>query len=389
MTQFFPTMLLAAATMLPAMAADPQTGSGETDGYTLVWQDLFDADELNPMRWDIEVNGAGGGNNELQYYTDRAENVRLGDDGRGNGCLIITARRENYKGRSFTSGRVNSKNRIAVTHGKIEASIMLPSTANGLWPAFWMMGNDFDEVGWPKCGETDILEMGNSQGMAANVADRYFNGACHWGQSWPAASYAKSNTKSYSLQDGEYHLYTVIWNEKSIKMYVDLDRMPKQNPYFILDCPANDPDDEWNPGNYFHKDNFLLFNLAIGGDFTGIHEPANITALNDDNGQEASMFVNFVKIYQKGEPGENTDFADSGDPIEPASVDNLRAATGPTPIGFDNGVVTSAHPGLALFTIAGSRVAVDDGKGSIATDTLTPGLYLARNSVTSRKILVK
>lgn len=76
-----------------AMAASSQDGTGETDGYKLVWQDLFDANELNSQRWNIEVNGDGGGNNELQYYTDRAENVRLGDDGKGNGCLILTAKK--------------------------------------------------------------------------------------------------------------------------------------------------------------------------------------------------------------------------------------------------------------------------------------------------------
>lgn len=78
---------------LAASAADPQVGTGETDGYRLVWQDLFDGTELDPQRWNIEVNGSGGGNNELQYYTDRESNVRIGDDGNGNSCLILTARR--------------------------------------------------------------------------------------------------------------------------------------------------------------------------------------------------------------------------------------------------------------------------------------------------------
>ena len=88
--------ILIASLLLPAavFAAEPQTGTGENDGYRLVWQDLFDADALSPERWEIEVNGAGGGNNELQYYTDREENVRLGKDEHGNGCLILTARRE-------------------------------------------------------------------------------------------------------------------------------------------------------------------------------------------------------------------------------------------------------------------------------------------------------
>ena len=156
---------LAAFASIPAFAADQQVGTGDTDGYKLVWQDLFDAQELNPQRWNIEVNGSGGGNNEMQYYTDREKNVRLGDDGEGNGCLILTAKKEIYSGKSCTSGRINSKNKIAFKHGKVEASIKLPYTANGLWPAFWMMGNDYDKVGWPECFEMDIIEFGHQNGI--------------------------------------------------------------------------------------------------------------------------------------------------------------------------------------------------------------------------------
>ncbi|MDE6234235.1 MAG: glycoside hydrolase family 16 protein [Muribaculaceae bacterium] len=316
--------ILFAGAAANCFAALPQSGSGETDGYHLVWQDLFDGEYLNPERWNIEVNGSGGGNNELQFYTDREENVRLGDDGDGNGCLILTARRENYSGRNFTSGRINSKNRIAFTHGKVEASIKLPTTANGLWPAFWMMGNDFDKVGWPKSGETDILEMGHSDGIKSGASDRYFNGAMHWGQGWPNASYAKASAWPYSLQDGEYHLFTCIWDENSVKMYVDLDKHPNYRPYFEMGITCDDPDNEWSAGNYFHKDNFILFNLAIGGNFPGIWDANNITALNDENGQEASMYVNYVKIYQKGLPSDHQDFFNPGDEFETNAVETVE-----------------------------------------------------------------
>ncbi|MDE6487303.1 MAG: family 16 glycosylhydrolase [Muribaculaceae bacterium] len=377
-------MMLAGAVSAGAQTAAEQTGSGETDGYVLVWQELFDGESLNPLRWDIEVNGDGGGNHELQYYTDRPENVRLGDDGRGNKCLILTARREQYMGRNFTSGRVNSKNRIAFTHGKMEASIMLPSTANGLWPAFWMMGNDYDNVGWPKCGETDILEMGNSEGIKNGTQDRFFNGACHWGQGWPAASYAKSTTKAYSLQDGEYHLFTVVWDENSIAMYVDLDKMPRQNPYYKIDCPCDDPGNEWSAGNYFHKDNFILFNLAVGGDFTGIHDAAQITALNDDNGQEASMYVNYVRIYQKGLTNEHLDAADPGD----MSGINDVLLTDEAAIRYDGRSIVSDTLDMRLYSISGACVA-STRNGNISTDGLAAGVYLAKNDLTTKKIVVE
>ena len=125
---------------------------------------------------------------QLQYYTDRECNVHVGDDGQGNGCLILTAIRENYQGKEFTSGRVTTQKLFAFKHGKIEAAIKMPNTANGLWPAFWMMGNDHKEVGWPKSGETDIVEMGHQNAFGPGTQDRYFNGAMHWGQGWPACS---------------------------------------------------------------------------------------------------------------------------------------------------------------------------------------------------------
>lgn len=384
MKKIYLPVILASISM-PLLAQDAQNGSGETDGYHLVWQELFDGSQLNPMRWDIEVNGNGGGNNELQYYTDREDNVRVGKDDKGNGCLILTAVRENYSGRSFTSGRVNSKNRIAFTHGKIEAAIKLPKTANGLWPAFWMMGNDFDAVGWPKCGETDILEMGNATGISNGTQERYFNGACHWGKGWPAASYAVLSTKSYSLQDGEFHLYTLIWDENTVKMYVDLDKKPVQNPYYRMDIPCNDPNNEWSPGNYFHKDNFILFNLAIGGDFTGIHEPKNITALNDENGQKASMYVNYVKIYQKGGEGEHTDFADPGDPFDNSGVNNnVMIDDYSFNIHFIGDKIVSDLEGISIYTPQGVCVAKTNGK-DISVATLNDGIYFAVNSVKSIK----
>lgn len=286
-----PALLMAATT---AFAADSQSGTGETDGFKLVWQDLFDFGTLNPDRWNIEVNGSGGGNNELQYYTDRTENVRVGDDGKGNGCLILTARREDYNNRNFTSGRINSKTKVAFTHGKIEASIKIPTTANGLWPAFWMMGNDYDQVGWPRCGETDIMEMGHGDGIAAGTHDRLFNGALHWANADGShAQYAGVSTNSYNIQDGEFHLFTLIWDESEIRMYLDLDRNPSAEPYLTMKVS------EGELASQFHKPGFILFNLAVGGDFPGIHDAEGVTALNDGNSQSQSMFVNYVKVYEK------------------------------------------------------------------------------------------
>ena len=361
-------MMLSAPT---AFGQSSQEGTGETDGYVLVWQDLFDGDELNELRWNIEVNGAGGGNNELQYYTDRATNVHVGDDGKGNGCLILTAHRESYGGKSFTSGRVNSKNLVAFKHGKIEAAIRMPKTANGLWPAFWMMGNDYDAVGWPKCGETDIVEMGHQNAFAAGNQEKYFNGAMHWGQGWPNASYARDTTKSYSLQDGEFHIFTAIWDENSMSMYVDLDQMPVQTPYFKMDIPCTEPDNEWSPGNYFHKENFILFNLAVGGNFPGIYNADEITALNDANGHEASMYVNYVKIYQKGTADESIYMAVPGD--DPSGITDFADETDRM-ITISSGIACCRDAEMTIYNTAGQMVCT--GFGRVDLSSLPSGIYI-------------
>ncbi|GHT14380.1 hypothetical protein AGMMS4956_12100 [Bacteroidia bacterium] len=267
-------------------------------GYTLVWADNFVGDALDMENWNIEVNGDGGGNSELQYY--RSQNVSVGTEpASGKNCLILTARQEDYQGKKATSGRINSRDKQVFTHGRVEASIWLPRTANGLWPAFWMMGNDYASKGWPACGEIDILEMGHKTGITAKTQDRYFNGACHWGPSWNNGAYpnyAKASTYQYSLQD-TFHLYTLLWDEQSIKMYVDLDKYPEVAPYYEMGIA--DASDDNAPGKYFHKDFFILFNLAVGGNFPQIWDINNITALA--NG-EAKMYVDYVRVFQKSNP---------------------------------------------------------------------------------------
>ena len=166
-----------------AQCAD-EAEPGQDGEYTLVWNEDFTDGALDTKVWNIEVNGDGGGNNELQYYCEKAVTVGA-EPTTGKQCLILTATKESYLGKDCTSGRVNSKHKLHYTYGKIEARIKLPQTANGLWPAFWQLGENIDQVGWPKCGETDIIEMGHQSGFN-NRQDRYFNGAMHLGRAWNA-----------------------------------------------------------------------------------------------------------------------------------------------------------------------------------------------------------
>jgi beta-glucanase (GH16 family) len=288
-------ILLLTAVVLPA-AADDGVHSGATDGYELVWNDEFNGTALNEDAWNIEVNGNGGGNAELQYY--KRDNVVLGADPQsGAGCLILKARRESYGGKSFTSGRLNSNDKVTFTRGKIESRIKMPSTANGLWPAFWLLGANFGSVGWPRCGEIDIVEMGNAEGISKGTQDRFFNGACHWGyynSQGQYPNYAKSTTNSYSIQDGEFHLFTLVWDENYISMYLDLDKNPNEEPYYRMG--VSDTNGDWATGNYFQHDFFIVYDLAVGGYFTNILSPSAITAVGSS---DVNMYIDWVRVYQK------------------------------------------------------------------------------------------
>ncbi len=263
--------------------------------YKLVWSDEFDGESLDTSKWYVEVNGNGGGNNELQFYDKRGVSVGKEPESNRN-CLILTARKEVYRGKSCSSGRVNTSQSYNFTHGRVEALIRLPHTADGLWPAFWLLGSNYFEEGWPKCGELDIMEMGNSNGIRRGMQDRYFNGACHWGyylEGGGYPNYAVASDAPYSLQDG-FHLFTLIWDEGSVKTYLDLHLYPDNEPYFAMNI--NGYDDDLSPGHYFHHDFFIILNLAVGGNFTGIWDINEITALSEG---EASMYVDYVRVYQK------------------------------------------------------------------------------------------
>lgn len=274
----------------------------EDNSYQLVWEEQFTGPALNEKAWNIELV-ENPQNNEYQAYTK--ENLRIGTEPlSGSSCLVITARKENHGNRYFTSARLNTMKKVAFQYGRIDARIKLPSTANGLWPAFWMKGNDNDVAQWPSCGEIDIMEMGHKDGISAGTQDRYLGTACHWGPNNAGLrSESGKSTLPYSLQDTDFHLYTLIWDKDYISIYVDLDRFPDRAPYYRFNHRVN----AHNAVSYFNKPFYVLLNLAVGGTYTGISGNANIdqiTGLNAGNGFEADMYVDYIRIYQKGEDGE-------------------------------------------------------------------------------------
>src|SRR3974390_370587 len=138
----------------------------------VVWSDEFNGPAIDPGTWTYEVGNQGWGNGQLEYDTAQHQNAYL-----TNGNLVIEADRTNYWGNSFTSARILTQGRFAFKYGTIEARIKMPNTANGLWPAFWMMGNNAGAITWPSCGEVDILEMGSSQGIAQGLQQEMINPA--------------------------------------------------------------------------------------------------------------------------------------------------------------------------------------------------------------------
>lgn len=264
------------------------------DKYKLIWEDDFNKPVLDASKWTATVSDKGGGNRELQYY--RRQNISIEKEPiSGESCLVITAQKKAYKTKTSRSGHITTDAKMSFKYGKVEARIKLPKTADGLWPAFWMLGSDHKVVDWPKCGEIDILEMGKKTGIDNGVQDRYFNGACHWGESWNGGSYPNkgiSTTNNYSLQEG-FHTYTLFWTADSINMYLDLDKFPNAKPYFSMPITGDGLANETS--RYFRKPFYLIFNLAIGGTFPEIYDINDITALN--NG-DAKMYVDYVRLYQ-------------------------------------------------------------------------------------------
>ena len=297
--------------------------------YTLVWHDEFDGQTLNEAYWNVEDNARGGGNAELQYYAPKNITIEK-HPVTGESCLVLNAQREEYKGRPCTSARLNTQDKVTVEYGMVEARIAFPYTANGLWPAFWMLGNnlatnlgDNDDVDtraaqlaaegrvvWPKCGEIDICEMGHHYGIENGIQDRYFNGACHWGESFNNGAYpnyGQFNTSDYPVQ-GDFHLFTLIWSEDSIAMYLDRDQFPNAEPYFQLSLRGKEIN---QPGHYFNHPFYLVLNLSVGGFFPNMpaaekypelipsDDPSflKVTALPED-GTPVKMYVDYIRVYK-------------------------------------------------------------------------------------------
>ncbi len=255
----------------PEASSSSETVASSSNISPYLWNDEFDGDAIDTEKWTFEIGtGASGwGNNEWQYYTDRSENAYIKD-----GILHIRANKESFEGASYTSARMITKGKFSFTYGTIEARIALP-VGKGIWPAFWMLGENIDQVSWPACGEIDIIEAVNDENIVY--------GTNHWQTEGHQADYGNNtggfHGASTALDITEFHTYKFTWDEKLIAMYVD-------------DFKYHEISIEDNAGGTeaFHKPFFLLLNVAVAGNWPGFEV--------DDAQFPNEMLIDYIRVTQ-------------------------------------------------------------------------------------------
>ncbi len=244
--------------------------SAAASDWELVWFDEFSGpaqQSPSPAKWDYDI-GTDWGNAQLEYDTDRPENVSLD----GNGHLAITAREESYLGQPYTSARIVTRDLYEVTYGRIEARIKLP-VGQGIWPAFWMLGRDITTVGWPQCGEIDIMEY---RGQEPDVVFGSLHGPGYFG--------GAAISQIYQLPSGDfnddYYVFAVEWEEDALRWYVD-------DVHYQTVFPEDLNGNDW----VFDHPFYLILNVAVGGNFVGSPDASTVFP--------QTMLVDYVRVYQR------------------------------------------------------------------------------------------
>ena len=249
---------------LPESSSATVSSSSESPYF---WNDEFDTIDTTKWTFEIGTGASGWGNNEKQYYTSRSENAYVQD-----GILHIRANKESYEGSGYTSARMITKGKFSFTYGMVEARIALP-VGKGIWPAFWMLGENIDQVSWPACGEIDIIEAVNTEHI--------IYGTNHWSYNGDHAQYGKNTGdyfgKIFELDITEFHTYKFTWDKKTITMFVD-------------DFKYHEMTIEDNAGgtDAFHKPQFFLLNVAVGGNWPGFEI--------DDAQFPNEMLVDYIRV---------------------------------------------------------------------------------------------
>ncbi len=239
----------------------------------LLWEDNFDSSQLDSSKWTTEANDFGGGNNELQYYTNRSENVAV-----ENGTLKITALKENYLTREYTSGKIKTQYKGDWKYGRIEARIKMPE-GKGIWPAFWMLPTSNVYGSWPNSGEIDIVEL-----VGGTDGDKTIYGTLHYGPPW------QFTNGVYQLEEGkfsdDFHVFAIEWSPDTIKWFVDT---------IIYSMKTESDVTHWLP---FQEKFYLMLNLAVGGNWPGYPDETTVFP--------QVMEVDYVRVFGKPEDQDIT-----------------------------------------------------------------------------------
>lgn len=245
--------------------------------WTLVWSDEFDGPSgsaVNPSKWSFDIGGNGWGNNELETYTSRTANSHL-EDGR----LVIKVVKETLTGpdnitRHYTSARLLTKNKFSQAFGRFEARISIPQ-GQGIWPAFWLLGDNIGSAGWPNCGEIDIME---NIGKEPSIVHGTFHGPGYSGGSGITAGYTLPAGQKFS---DDFHTFAVEWEPKVMRFYVDKFLYATRT---LSDLPAGA---SW----VFDHPFFIILNVAVGGDWPGNPDATTVFP--------QQMLVDYVRVYKR------------------------------------------------------------------------------------------
>jgi beta-glucanase (GH16 family) len=263
--------------MAASPPATPPSSTPTPAAWTLVWSDEFEGPAgatVDLTKWNFDIGGGGWGNQELESYTDRSRNAFLD----GNGALVIEALSEPYKGpdgiaRDYTSARLKTKGLFAQAYGRFEARIKIPY-GQGLWPAFWMLGANIDSVGWPACGEIDIME---NIGREPSTVHGTFHGPGYSGAGGLGAPDSLAGGQRFA---DDFHVFAVEWEPAAIRWYVDGTLYETRTP---ADLPAGT---HW----VFDHPFFIILNVAVGGGWPG---PPDATTVFPQQ-----MLVDYVRVYR-------------------------------------------------------------------------------------------
>lgn len=239
----------------------------EREGWALVWHDEFSGHVLDTTAWTYEVNGDGGGNNELQFYTEFRTNSWV-----KNGFFNMKAIEEGFKGMTYTSARVITRHKKDFKYGRFDIRAKTP-TQQGVWPAIWMLPTNEEYGGWPQSGEIDIME-------SVGHHEKTVHGTLHYGPRWPDNKHTGNKIELDNDLETEFHVYSVEWEDGEIRWYVDDVLFSTKTKEDLAPYP-------WP----FDKEFFIILNLAIGGDWPG--------APDESTNFPKYMFVDYVRVYEK------------------------------------------------------------------------------------------